>query len=90
MHGFDGGDKEGTVATGHLAVGSLAEVVTTPDDVVELHLSLGQGEVLGRLLLGKILSCGMSTTSPVRTGVRHVIYEVAVMTGNTAVPCRVA
>ena len=46
MHGFDGGDKEGAVATGHLAVGSLAEVVTTPDDVVELHLSLGQGEVL--------------------------------------------
>ena len=90
MNGLDGGDEEGAVATSDLAVGSLAEVVTTSNDMVKLHLSFGQGEVLSGFLLGEVFPGGVSTTSPVGTGVRHVVHEMTMMTGNAAVSRRVA
>ena len=90
MNGLDGGNEEGAVATSDLAVGSLAEVVATSNDVVKFHLSLGQGEILSGFLLGEVFPGGVSTTSPVGTGVRHVVYEMTMVTGNAAVSRRVA
>ena len=58
---------------------SLAEVVAPCLKVIVLDLSIFEGEVPGRSLACEVMAVGMFVSSPVRTGVRHLGMEVAVV-----------
>jgi hypothetical protein len=52
--------------------------------MVVFYLSLFQCEIMGVALACEVVAVGVAATTPVRTGVRHLVPEEAVVTGNSA------
>jgi hypothetical protein len=65
---------------------SLAEVVAPCFEVVVLDLSILKGELPSCSLAGEVVAVGMFASSPIGTGVRHLIGEISVVAGHVAPP----
>jgi hypothetical protein len=65
---------------------SFTEVVAPGLEVVVLDLSILEGELPSCSLAHEVMAIGVFASSPIGTGVRHLIGEISVVAGHAAPP----